>query len=151
MSKYYPQWVNYSKKLFCEFGICLDRRLTWKDHVKSKRTQVDNKLKNMYWLLGRKSKLSLENKILIYEIILKTVWTYGIQLWGTTSDLNIEILQRLQSKTLMVFSFLQRKCHPLTRCINKIADQPCYNVIFLFEKNITQIFEKGMHCVYCLI
>ena len=31
---------------------------------------------------------------------------------------------------LMVFSFLQKKCHLLTRCINKIADQPRYNVIF---------------------
>ena len=39
--------------------------------------------------------------------------------------------------TLMVLSFLQRRCHPLTRCIKKIADQPCYNVIFyLREQNI---------------
>ena len=30
----------------------------------------------------------------------------------------------------MVCSFLQRKCHSLTRCIQKIADQPRYNVIF---------------------
>ena len=35
----------------------------------------------------------------------------------------------------MVFSFLQRKCHPPTRCIKKIASQPCYNVNFLFEKD----------------
>ena len=34
--------VNY-------LGICLDRRLTWKNRVKSKRTQVDNRLKKMYW------------------------------------------------------------------------------------------------------
>ena len=43
--------------------VCLDRRLTWKDHVKSKKkTQFDNKLKNFYLLLGRKSKFSLEKK-----------------------------------------------------------------------------------------
>ena len=34
------------------------------------------------------------------EDILKSVWIYGIQLWGTTSNSNIEILQRFQSKTL---------------------------------------------------
>lgn len=85
-------------------GMCLDRRLTWKDHVKAKRTQVDNKLKKMYWLLGRKSELSLENKILIYKTILKPVWTYGIQLWGTTSNSNIEIIQRFQSKTLRLIT-----------------------------------------------
>jgi hypothetical protein len=28
------------------------------------------------------------------------IWTYGIQLWGTTSNSNIEILERFQSKVL---------------------------------------------------
>jgi hypothetical protein len=54
----------------------------------------------MYWLLGRKSKLSTNNKLLIYKVILKSIWTYGIQLWGTTSNSNIEILERFQSKVL---------------------------------------------------
>ncbi|KAJ4427260.1 hypothetical protein ANN_24878 [Periplaneta americana] len=34
------------------------------------------------------------------RVILKPIWTYGIQLWGTASNSNIEILQRYQSKTL---------------------------------------------------
>ncbi|KAJ4429608.1 hypothetical protein ANN_21794 [Periplaneta americana] len=34
------------------------------------------------------------------KLILKPIWTYGIQLWGTASNSNIEILQRYQSKTL---------------------------------------------------
>jgi hypothetical protein len=38
----------------------------------------------MYWLLGRKSELSTNSKLLNYKIILKPIWTYGIQLWGTT-------------------------------------------------------------------
>jgi hypothetical protein len=56
----------------------------------------------MYWLLGRKSKLSTDNKLLLYKAILKPIWTYGIQLWGTASTSNIEILERFQSKTLRV-------------------------------------------------
>jgi hypothetical protein len=52
----------------------------------------------MYWLLGRKPKLSTSNKLLIYKTILKPIWTYGIQLWGTASTFNIEILERFQSK-----------------------------------------------------
>jgi hypothetical protein len=28
------------------------------------------------------------------------IWTYGIQLWGTASNSNIEILERFQSKAL---------------------------------------------------
>ena len=54
----------------------------------------------MYWLKGRKSKLSLENKLLIYKTILKSIWTYGIPLWVTASNSNIEILKRFQNKVL---------------------------------------------------
>jgi hypothetical protein len=39
-------------------------------------------------------------KLLIYKVILKPIWTYGIQLLGTTSNSNIEILERFQSKVL---------------------------------------------------
>jgi hypothetical protein len=45
-----------------------------------------------------KSKLSISNKLRIYKTILKAIWTYGIQLWGTASTSNIEILERFQSK-----------------------------------------------------
>ena len=52
------------------------------------------------WLIGRRSNLSTQNKITLYKAVIKPVWTYGIQLWGTASNSNIEILQRFQSKTL---------------------------------------------------
>jgi hypothetical protein len=32
--------------------------------------------------------------------IFKLIWTYGLQLWGTASTSNIEILERFQSKAL---------------------------------------------------
>lgn len=32
------------------------------------------------------------------------VWTYGLQLWGTSSHSNIEIMQRFQSKTLRLIT-----------------------------------------------
>jgi len=34
----------------------------------------------MYWLLGKESQLSIENKLLLYKAILKSTWTYDIQL-----------------------------------------------------------------------
>jgi hypothetical protein len=54
----------------------------------------------MFWLLGRKSKLSTSNKLLIYKTILKPILTYEIQLWETASTSNIEILERFQSNAL---------------------------------------------------
>jgi len=61
-------------------GIHLDWRLTWRKHITTKRKKLDLKLRNIYWIIGRKSQLLLENKLLVYEVILKPVWTYGIQL-----------------------------------------------------------------------
>jgi hypothetical protein len=55
----------------------------------------------------RKSQLSLENKLLVYKVILKPVWTYGIQLWGIASNSNLEILERFQSKVLRIITDLQ--------------------------------------------
>jgi hypothetical protein len=54
----------------------------------------------MYWLFGRKSKLSTSNILLIYKIILKPIWIYGIKLLGTVSTSNTEILERCQLKAL---------------------------------------------------
>jgi hypothetical protein len=81
-------------------AVRLDRRLTCHKHIFAKRKQLGVTLTKMYWLLGRKSKLSTSNKLLIYKTILKPIWTYGIQLWGTASTSNIEILERFQSKAL---------------------------------------------------
>jgi len=81
-------------------GIHLDRRPTWQKHIFTKRKQLGLQLHCMYWIIGRKSKLSLENKILIYKTNLKPIWTYGIPFCGRASNSNIEILQRFQNKVL---------------------------------------------------
>jgi hypothetical protein len=85
---------------FKYLGLYLDRCLTWHTYIFAKRKQLGLSLTKMYWLLGHKSKLSTNNKLLIYKAILKTLWTYGIQLWGTTSNSNIKILEHFQSKVL---------------------------------------------------
>jgi carbonic anhydrase len=54
----------------------------------------------MYWIRGRKLELSIENTLLIFKTLLKPIWTYGITLWGTACNPNIEILQRYRNKVL---------------------------------------------------
>jgi hypothetical protein len=58
------------------------------------------KYRQIYWLLNRKSKLSMANKILLYKTILKPIWTYGLQIWGCAKPTTINLIQRFQSKTL---------------------------------------------------
>jgi hypothetical protein len=52
-----------------------------KAHQNQKK-QLNLKGKQMHWLLGGRSTLSIASKLLLYKAVLKYIWTYGIQLWG---------------------------------------------------------------------
>lgn len=82
-------------------GLHLDRRLTWQRHnIECKRNEINLKYRELYWLLGRNSKLSIDNKLLLYKSIIKPVWTYGIQLWGAACASNTDKIQRTQNYIL---------------------------------------------------
>ena len=81
-------------------GLHFVRRLNWKAHITKKRKQTDLKAKEINWLIGRKSNLSIENKLLVYKAVIKLIWTYGIEFWGCASKSNTAIMQRAQSKIL---------------------------------------------------
>ena len=51
-------------------GLHLDNKLNWVDHIIKKRKQIDLRRKELYWLLGRKSQLSVDNKLLLYKCIM---------------------------------------------------------------------------------
>lgn len=89
-------YANTAKYL----GMTLDCKLRWKEHIQTKRMELNLKYNKLNWLLGRKSQLSIPNKIKIYNQILKPVWLYGIQLWACAKNKNIEIIQVFQNKVL---------------------------------------------------
>jgi predicted component of type VI protein secretion system len=69
---------------------------TYKKEKKGNRPQI----KKMYWLLGRKSQLSVHNKLLLYKQVLTPILTYGIQLWRCAATSNINKIQIFQNKVL---------------------------------------------------
>jgi len=79
---------------FAKHWMNFDKRLNWKQHITKTRKHLNLKARELYWILGRHFPLSLLNKALIYKVILKLVWNYGIELWGCASSSNIEIIQR---------------------------------------------------------
>lgn len=76
----------------------LDRWVTCHSHIWNKTLNFNLKTNKLNWLLGHHLKLSVQNKLILYKVILKPIGTYGIQLWGTAYNSNIKIIQRYQSK-----------------------------------------------------
>lgn len=48
----------------------------------------------------RNTQLCIENNILLYKAIQKSILLYGIQLWVTVSNSNIDIFLHLQNKVM---------------------------------------------------
>ena len=81
-------------------GMTLDVRIKWSEQYKTKLIELRLRYRQLYWLMGRNSHVSVNNKLLIYNQILKPVWVYGIQLWGCAARCHIESIQRFQNKVL---------------------------------------------------
>ena len=58
----------------------------------------------MYWLTSKKLKISLDNKLLIYKTIIKSIWTYGIEMWCMAAKSHIVKLEALQYPQIRVIN-----------------------------------------------
>lgn len=108
-------------------GFHMDKRLTWRNHLSAKKKEAQIRFSQLSWLINRHSKLSLNNKVLLYKAIIRPIWSYGIQLWGSASKSNIEILRRFESK-----------------CIRRLANAPWYvtNDTLRRDLKIPTIYEE---------
>jgi Reverse transcriptase (RNA-dependent DNA polymerase) len=81
-------------------GLYIDKRLTWNPHTRLKRKDLNRRYKLLMRLLDNRSQLTTDNKLLIYKTIIKPIWTYGLEIWGSTKPSNIKRIQSFQSKVL---------------------------------------------------
>uniref|UniRef100_A0A2S2Q7E7 Putative RNA-directed DNA polymerase n=1 Tax=Sipha flava TaxID=143950 RepID=A0A2S2Q7E7_9HEMI len=81
-------------------GLNLDKRLTWKNHIRTKRLTLNARMRILNPLISRNNKTSLKVKLLIYKTLLKPIWTYGIQLWGSAKKSNTNKIQVFQNLAL---------------------------------------------------
>lgn len=80
----------------------LDKTLTWGPHLKFKRKSLNSRLLLLRLVL--KSKLPLQNKILIYKSMLRPIWSYGAQIWGCAKPSQIKTIEAFQSISLRVIT-----------------------------------------------
>lgn len=81
-------------------GLIMDSKLKWREHILKKREQIRLKNRQMLWLLGRRSKLRLNNKILLYKSMIRPIWAYGCQLWACAAKSNIHQIEVSQNLIL---------------------------------------------------
>lgn len=64
--------INNDPKTEAKYlGIYSDKKITWKTHIRGKKRQISVlKLNKVNWLIGRKSQLSVEKKLLLFRTIM---------------------------------------------------------------------------------
>lgn len=81
-------------------GVWMDSSLRYHIHAQKTITKFNNALSIFYPLLNRKSRLTMENKKLIYTAVIRPVITYAAPVLAALSTTNKRKLQRLQNKCL---------------------------------------------------
>ena len=65
--RYLPIDIHGCRIPYCNsakyLGMNLDAKLKWNEHVKIKATQLNLKFNKLKWLIGRKSNISIQNKL----------------------------------------------------------------------------------------
>ncbi|GFV21511.1 putative RNA-directed DNA polymerase from transposon X-element [Trichonephila clavipes] len=85
-------------------GLILNHNLTYRPHFNEIKKKFWSKHFSLIELLGKKSKLSLKNRIFIFKTYLRPILTYGCAIWGAAGNNHLEDLQRLQNKVLRIIA-----------------------------------------------
>ena len=94
------QQKNHAKYL----GLTLDKRLTFAQHTRNIETRCKLRLRQLNWLLSRRSKLELRCKRTIYNAVVAPIWKYGIEIWGIAAKSHKNRIQIVQNKTLRMIT-----------------------------------------------
>jgi len=86
------------------WSLLFDKRLTWAKHIHITRLSLNWRLALLRHIFDKSSKLNLKSKISIYNLLLKPIWTHGVQLWSIAKKSNIKKIQIFQSKILRLIT-----------------------------------------------
>lgn len=89
-------WRDKAKYL----GITYDRRINWSENTKITIAKAKSAMARLYPLINRKSKMDLNNKILLFKTIIRPILTYGAPTWAYMTPVNLRALQVVQNKYL---------------------------------------------------
>lgn len=89
-------WESEGKYL----GLNLDKRLTMKSHVDKVIGKTQAVVKLLYPMISRRSKMSIKNKIHMYKVGIRPVFTYGCPIFHNMAACHYKRLQTQQNRIL---------------------------------------------------
>lgn len=87
-------------------GIDVDEKLTFATQYNKASEKGTKCIISLYPLLSRKSKLSDENKNILFKSIIRPIMTYGCPVWYRAAASHIKKLQVVQNKSLKLINKL---------------------------------------------
>jgi len=92
------KWETEAKYL----GMVIDKRVTLKPHVEYVTNRAHTALRQLYPLISRNSHLDVRNKLLIYKLAIRPIFTYGCPAFESMAKTHLQKLQVLQNKFLRI-------------------------------------------------
>lgn len=90
------EWKETAKYL----GVRFDKRLTWACHIQQVIDKMEMKFHMLSPFLYRRSKMNLNNKILLYKQIIRPTALYGSAVWGSAALSHLRLLDTCENKIL---------------------------------------------------
>lgn len=81
-------------------GITPDRRLTRAQHIRSKRHNLNHRLRSLNTYINNNKQTHINSKLEIYKSLIKPVWTHVVRLWGYAKKSSINEIQSIQNAAL---------------------------------------------------
>lgn len=120
-------------------GIEIDKRLTFSKHIDLVIAKTNTAIRILYPLLARNSKLDRKNKLLIYKLAVRPIFTYGLPALKGIANSHMKKLQTIQNKALKMI--LDKSHFENTIRLHKEAGIP---MVQEYVDSLTRRFEDKL-------
>lgn len=97
-------WSTEAKYL----GVVLDKRMTHRKHIEYVTSKANIAIRTLYPLLSRNSKLHISNKLLVYKLAIRPIFTYACPAFSNIANCHVKKLQIIQNKALKMILNVSR-------------------------------------------
>lgn len=103
-------WGDTTKYL----GTMLDKLLTFQTNADYLISKSEKMIKALYPLINRKSKISVDNKLILFKTIFRPTFTYASPIWSNCAKTHLNRIQIHQNKILKIMLGLPRRTPTIT-------------------------------------